>query len=71
VAYLLLTRGEAGIDSMPPEKAAEVRETEQRTSAAIVGVTDVEFLDHADGSSSTASRCAATSPRRSAGTGRS
>lgn len=49
VAYLLVTKGEAGIDSMPPEEAARVREAEQRESAAIVGVEEVEFLDHPDG----------------------
>ncbi|MGW4407591.1 PIG-L deacetylase family protein [Nonomuraea sp. NPDC004702] len=49
VGYLLLTRGEAGIDSMPPDQARKVREEEQRASAAIVGVSSVEFLDHPDG----------------------
>jgi LmbE family N-acetylglucosaminyl deacetylase len=49
VAYLLATRGEAGIDGMDPAKAAVVREAEQYASAAIVGVTSVEFLDHPDG----------------------
>lgn len=49
VGYLLLTRGEAGIDSMPPEQARKVREEEQHASAAIVGVSSVEFLDHPDG----------------------
>ncbi|MDD9371702.1 MAG: PIG-L family deacetylase [Acidimicrobiales bacterium] len=49
VAYLLLTTGEAGIDSMAPAEAARVRVDEQVTSAAIVGVDTVEFLDHADG----------------------
>jgi len=49
VAYLLVTRGEAGIDGMAPAEAAVVREAEQRASAAIVGVSDVMFLDHADG----------------------
>src|SRR5690606_1056171 len=49
IAYLLLTRGEAGIDTMEPAEAARVREREQRESAAIVGVTDVEFLDYPDG----------------------
>lgn len=49
IAYLLVTRGEAGIDSMEPADAARVREAEQRASAAAVGVTDVEFLDHRDG----------------------
>lgn len=49
VTYLLATRGEAGIDSLPPEECAPLREREQRASAAIVGVTTVEFLDHRDG----------------------
>jgi len=49
VGYLLVTRGEAGIDGLEPKRAAEVREAEQRASAALVGVGDVEFLDHADG----------------------
>jgi LmbE family N-acetylglucosaminyl deacetylase len=49
VAYLLVTRGEAGIDSLPPAEAARVREAEQRDSAGVVGVSDVEFLDHPDG----------------------
>jgi LmbE family N-acetylglucosaminyl deacetylase len=49
VSYLLLSHGEAGIDSMPPKEAAEVREREQRASAEIVGVHDVEFLGYPDG----------------------
>ncbi len=49
VAYLLVTKGEAGIDSMDPATAAEVRQAEQRASAAVVGVDVVEFLDHPDG----------------------
>ena len=49
VDYLLVTRGEAGIDTLAPVEAARVRELEQRASAAIVGVTDVEFLDYPDG----------------------
>jgi LmbE family N-acetylglucosaminyl deacetylase len=49
VTYLLATRGEAGIDGMDPAKAAELRESEQRLSAGIVGVHTVEFLDHPDG----------------------
>jgi LmbE family N-acetylglucosaminyl deacetylase len=49
VAYVLVTRGEAGIDGMDPDEAAVVREAEQRASAAIVGVREVEFLDHRDG----------------------
>lgn len=49
IAYLLVTRGEAGIDGMTPEQAAPLREREQRASAAEVGVRTVEFLDHPDG----------------------
>ncbi len=49
VRYVLATRGEAGIDSMPPEKAAPLRSQEQVDSAAVVGVSSVEFLDHPDG----------------------
>jgi LmbE family N-acetylglucosaminyl deacetylase len=49
LSYLLLTRGEAGIDSMPPEKTALLREEEERRSAEVVGVHTVEFLDYPDG----------------------
>ncbi len=49
VAYVLATRGEAGIDTLEPEKCGPLREQEQRAGAAVVGVTEVEFLDHKDG----------------------
>lgn len=49
VRYLLVTRGEAGIASRPPEEVAPLREAEQRDSCATVGVEHLEFLDHADG----------------------
>ncbi|NEY30695.1 PIG-L family deacetylase [Streptomyces sp. PRKS01-65] len=49
VAYLLATRGEAGIDTLAPAECAVLREREQRASAAVVGVKRVEFLDHKDG----------------------
>jgi LmbE family N-acetylglucosaminyl deacetylase len=49
VGYLLVTRGEAGIDSMPPAQAGPLREAEQRQSAHVVGVQSVEFLAHQDG----------------------
>jgi LmbE family N-acetylglucosaminyl deacetylase len=49
VVYCLLTSGEAGIDSMAPAECRRVREAEQRTSAALVGVDEVEFLGLADG----------------------
>ena len=49
VMYLLATRGEAGIDSMEPASVGQIREIEQRNSAMIVGVDNVEFLDYPDG----------------------
>lgn len=49
IAYLLITRGEAGIDTMPPAECGPLREAEQRAAAAEVGVDVVEFLDHPDG----------------------
>ncbi len=49
VAYFLLTRGEAGIDTMEPQEAARVREAEERESARRVGVETVEFADGHDG----------------------
>ena len=49
VTYIMVTRGEAGIDSMEPEKVGPLREAEERNSAAVVGVETVEFLDHRDG----------------------
>ncbi|MGW9374583.1 PIG-L deacetylase family protein [Streptomyces xanthophaeus] len=49
VVYLLATRGEAGIDTIAPAECAPLREAEQRASAAVVGVTQVEFLDYRDG----------------------
>jgi LmbE family N-acetylglucosaminyl deacetylase len=49
VSYLLATRGEAGIDAMPPEQAAPLREQEERAGAREVGVDVVEFLDYPDG----------------------
>jgi hypothetical protein len=49
VAYLLLTRGEAGMDASPPEQTAELRTAEQIAGSRAVGVTDVEFLSYPDG----------------------
>lgn len=49
VNYLVLTRGEAGIATLPPQRAASIREAEQRESAEAVGVKEIEFLDHPDG----------------------
>ena len=49
LTYLLVTRGEAGISSMPPDQVAPIRENEQRNSCAAVGVDTLEYLDHPDG----------------------
>ncbi len=51
VTYLLVTRGDAGgFDDTPRDQMPLLREAEQRTAAAAVGVTDVHFLDgYADG----------------------
>ncbi|MFG2576590.1 PIG-L deacetylase family protein [Streptomyces sp. NPDC048481] len=49
VGYVLATRGEAGIDTLAPAECGPLREREQRASAAVVGVSSVEFLDHRDG----------------------
>jgi LmbE family N-acetylglucosaminyl deacetylase len=49
LVYLLATRGEAGIAGMHPDEVAPLRVEEERRSAAVVGVSGVEFLDHRDG----------------------
>ena len=49
VTYLLVTRGEAGIDTVAPAECGPLREAEQQAAADVVGVDVVEFLDHADG----------------------
>lgn len=49
VAYLLLTRGEAGIDTMSPVDAAALRHDEQMAGSHEVGVQRVDFLDYPDG----------------------
>lgn len=49
VKYLLLTRGEAGIDTMHPEATATLRVREQRAAGEAVGVSHIDFLDHPDG----------------------
>src|SRR3954468_19689177 len=49
VAYLLLTRGEAGMDASPPERTADLRVAEQIAGSACVGVSQVDFLDYPDG----------------------
>jgi LmbE family N-acetylglucosaminyl deacetylase len=48
VAYLLLTRGEAGMPN-PPEETARIRRGEQELACEAVGVTTLEVLEHPDG----------------------
>lgn len=51
VAYLLVTRGDAGgFDDTPRERMPAIREAEQRAAAALLGVKEVEFLQgYSDG----------------------
>src|SRR5690349_1933795 len=50
VSYVMVTSGEAGIDGLSPAQCRPLREQEERAGAAVVGVDDVEFLGHPDGS---------------------
>jgi LmbE family N-acetylglucosaminyl deacetylase len=49
VSYVLVTSGEAGIAGMAPDRCGPLREEEERRSAAVVGVSHVEFLGFRDG----------------------
>lgn len=51
VTYLLVTDGDAGGDdrSLDNSGMAELRRTEQRAAAKVMGVTDVRFLGYPDG----------------------
>ncbi len=49
IRYVLVSSGEAGIAGLPPAEAGPLREEEERASAKIVGVTQVEFLGYPDG----------------------
>ncbi|MGW0042632.1 PIG-L deacetylase family protein [Rhodococcus sp. NPDC003348] len=49
IRYVLATSGEAGIEGLAPAECAPLREAEERRSAAVVGVSEVEFLGHPDG----------------------
>ncbi|MBB6171235.1 LmbE family N-acetylglucosaminyl deacetylase [Nocardiopsis mwathae] len=49
ITELLVTRGEAGIDTLPPQESGPLRVQEQLASARAVGVESVEFLDFPDG----------------------
>jgi LmbE family N-acetylglucosaminyl deacetylase len=49
VAYLMLTRGEAGMDARTPEETRSLRTAEQVAAGAAVGVSEIEFFDYPDG----------------------
>jgi LmbE family N-acetylglucosaminyl deacetylase len=49
VSYVVVTKGEAGIAGMDPAVAGPLRVEEEVRGAAVVGVSDVQFLDYADG----------------------
>lgn len=49
IRYVLATSGEAGIEGLPPAECGPLREDEERRSAAVVGVSQVEFLGFRDG----------------------
>ena len=50
VTYCICTSGDAGgFDATPRADMAEIRQQEQRTAAAAVGVHDVHFLGYRDG----------------------
>jgi LmbE family N-acetylglucosaminyl deacetylase len=51
VHYLVITRGDKGTDdpSVAPGELAATREREQRSAAAEIGVSGVDFLDEPDG----------------------
>ena len=49
IVYLMVSRGEAGIDDMHPSETGPLRAQEEVNAARVVGVETVEFLDHPDG----------------------
>lgn len=51
VTYCIVTDGAAGTEdpNIDPEELAKLRQEEQRSAAAAVGVTDVRFLGYRDG----------------------
>jgi len=51
VSYLLLTKGERGLSEQYPDggELKDIRKVEQRNAADVLGVDQVDFLDHPDG----------------------
>ena len=46
VVYVMVSRGEAGIDGMDPSEVGPLRMREEINSARVVGVDTIEFLDY-------------------------
>jgi LmbE family N-acetylglucosaminyl deacetylase len=63
VRYLLVTRGEAGIDGIAPPECGPLREAEQRCGEPRSGCPPSSSSATTTVSSSTGRRCGATSPR--------
>lgn len=49
ITYVMVARGEAGINDMHPSHVGPLRSQEEIDAARVVGVETVEFLDHPDG----------------------
>ena len=49
VTYVMVSRGEAGINDMHPSQVGPMRSQEEIDAASVVGVNTVEFLEHTDG----------------------
>ena len=49
VVYVMVSRGEAGIDGMNPSETGPLRSQEEIDAARVVGVETVEFMDYPDG----------------------
>ena len=49
INYVMVSKGEAGIDGMEPSEVGRLRSREEINAARVVGVETVEFLDHVDG----------------------
>ena len=49
ITYVMVSRGEAGINDMHPSHVGPLRSQEEIDAARAVGVDTVEFLDHTDG----------------------
>ena len=49
ITYVMVSRGEAGINDMNPSLVGPLRSQEEIDAARVVGVDTVEFLEHTDG----------------------